>query len=148
MALQAAYQSASSDTGADDQGAPGCDVFGQGDADTGALPLPAEDNSTDVSASADMTAQVRVCMACSGQNAQCVAHLSGLCPAGSSGPCRGVPLHTPWHPTFLVPLQDASARSWGQDRMDQLRLPLNGDYSPGDLDGRGVHGAVAAGMRW
>ena len=35
------------------------------------------------------------------------------------------------------------ARSWGQDRMDQLHLPLDGAYSPGDLDGRGVHGECA-----
>ncbi|GBF90459.1 peptidase S8 [Raphidocelis subcapitata] len=33
----------------------------------------------------------------------------------------------------------AGARSWGQDRIDQLHLPLDGQYSPGDLDGRGVH---------
>jgi hypothetical protein len=37
----------------------------------------------------------------------------------------------------------AGARSWGQDRMDQVHLPMDGAYSPGDLDGRGVHGESA-----
>jgi hypothetical protein len=33
------------------------------------------------------------------------------------------------------------AHSWGQDRMDQLHLPLDNQYNLGDLDGRGIHGA-------
>lgn len=33
----------------------------------------------------------------------------------------------------------AFVSSWGLDRIDQVDLPLNGYYSPGDLDGRGVH---------
>lgn len=33
-----------------------------------------------------------------------------------------------------------SVSSWGLDRIDQVDLPLNGYYSSGDLDGRGVHG--------
>jgi hypothetical protein len=37
---------------------------------------------------------------------------------------------------------EVSVRSWGIDRIDQVNLPLDGVYSPGDLDGRGVHGAL------
>lgn len=33
----------------------------------------------------------------------------------------------------------SSVASWGLDRIDQTSLPLNGYYSPGDYDGRGVH---------
>eukprot|EP00878_Enallax_costatus_P028167 GHUV01030386.1.p1 GENE.GHUV01030386.1~~GHUV01030386.1.p1 ORF type:complete len:331 (+),score=108.13 GHUV01030386.1:1130-2122(+) len=33
----------------------------------------------------------------------------------------------------------ASVASWGLDRPDQTSLPLNGYYSSGDYDGRGVH---------
>lgn len=33
----------------------------------------------------------------------------------------------------------ASVASWGLDRIDQTSLPLNGYYSSGDYDGRGVH---------
>lgn len=32
----------------------------------------------------------------------------------------------------------SSATSWGLDRIDQVNLPLNGDYEPG-LDGRATH---------
>jgi hypothetical protein len=32
--------------------------------------------------------------------------------------------------------------SWGIDRIDQVNLPLDGAYSPGNLDGSGVHGAL------
>ena len=37
--------------------------------------------------------------------------------------------------------QDAySVDSWGLDRLDQVNLPLNGEYNPGYLSGSGTHG--------
>ena len=37
--------------------------------------------------------------------------------------------------------QDAySVDSWGLDRLDQVSLPLNGEYNPGRLSGSGTHG--------
>lgn len=47
---------------------------------------------------------------------------------------------------FERDLQATHARqSWGLDRIDQVNLPLNGMYSPGDLDGTESHIYVLVG---